>query len=613
MSEVKSYNPEISDLNKNSESLTDKLENIESKLWLTNNEDLLSDDVRSSFLVIKNQNRTSENQELNQEYSSLLKKYNELWERNYTSKEEYLNAWTELLKDLWNLEIDWWEKLKNIEIDWEFIETISAIAEWTQKAINKIKEELEETVKLLLSPEEWDEVLKSIWDLLLNPTETIKTIISSVSEELNDISRDINLIKEKSTKTWYYIEMSEYIPAIAIPAFIETIWPWKFLKILEIKPEIVSKIENKYNWKLWLEDNTVELNSKLNDNDRLNKAEELLGKKLNKEQKELIIKAHEKWEWWIWNYSNNELKEKSKILKEAGLSNEERRILMENWITGKEIELKVISIEDLNTNNITEIRGIINSFWDDILLNPNNIKVINNKLDYLIDKAPIDWGKERYIEFKKEIKNNIENKIKAEFIENDQLFNSAWERIKNPKEKKSYNIAKKTIDDYWINKPTNNPNYNRKIDIKKEQEKIIENFNLKNINNIIRDHSFFEKITLTHKEIVDINILEEISDIHKNKLSETLWLCDFTLDNYNKLSINQKTVLKVYLSQIVKNSYIITEKIWFKNKNWSQLIKNTQHILNDENFNKLIVKLWIDWSVTKKLTEIRDKRKLKAS
>lgn len=63
-------------------------------------------------------------------------------------------------------------------------------------------------------------------------------------------------------------------------------------------------------------------------------------KKFTPEQEKAIIKAHEVWKdraWaWIYNYNHVEISQKSRILKEAWFSLEERRLLMEKWVCGKE-------------------------------------------------------------------------------------------------------------------------------------------------------------------------------------------------------------------------------------------------------------------------------------
>lgn len=63
-------------------------------------------------------------------------------------------------------------------------------------------------------------------------------------------------------------------------------------------------------------------------------------KKFTPEQEKRIIEAHNVWKdrkWaWVYNYTTEEIKQKTEILKQAGFSLEERRILLEKWVCWNE-------------------------------------------------------------------------------------------------------------------------------------------------------------------------------------------------------------------------------------------------------------------------------------
>lgn len=88
----------------------------------------------------------------------------------------------------------------------------------------------------------------------------------------------------------------------------------------------VDKVETKIS--------DVEQNASLPPEARLAKAQELLGKELSPEQQSAILKAHEVGSSGEGKFTKAELLEKARILDEAGFTKEERRVLMENGITG---------------------------------------------------------------------------------------------------------------------------------------------------------------------------------------------------------------------------------------------------------------------------------------
>lgn len=78
--------------------------------------------------------------------------------------------------------------------------------------------------------------------------------------------------------------------------------------------------------------------AKLGTKERLEAAQTFLKRELSKSEQDAILKAHNIWDAssWIYRYSFAEKSQKLKILQEAGLSKQERKILLEKWVCGKE-------------------------------------------------------------------------------------------------------------------------------------------------------------------------------------------------------------------------------------------------------------------------------------
>lgn len=106
---------------------------------------------------------------------------------------------------------------------------------------------------------------------------------------------------------------------------------------LAIKPSYI-RLAGKLN----TAEDVVKANAKLSDKERLTKAENILGRKLTKEQKNALLDAHNIWDervWaWVYNYTKAELLQKARILKKAWLNKDGIRTLMENGIVGSGVK-----------------------------------------------------------------------------------------------------------------------------------------------------------------------------------------------------------------------------------------------------------------------------------
>ena len=101
---------------------------------------------------------------------------------------------------------------------------------------------------------------------------------------------------------------------------------WKVTEALDSTPN--TRRENIGSWEKY----TPDIISKLNDTERVSAASEILWRTLTQEEKNAILKAHALWEWWIDNYSLQDIRWKVDILKQSWFNAEERRVLMEKWV-----------------------------------------------------------------------------------------------------------------------------------------------------------------------------------------------------------------------------------------------------------------------------------------
>ncbi len=103
-------------------------------------------------------------------------------------------------------------------------------------------------------------------------------------------------------------------------------------------------------------------NASLPPEQRVAKAQELLGRELSPTQKEAVLKAHEVGAGGEGKFTKAELLEKARILDEAGFSKEERRKLMEEGITGvvERVEAsKGFDMDNVLSRDITSIKDIL--------------------------------------------------------------------------------------------------------------------------------------------------------------------------------------------------------------------------------------------------------------
>jgi len=106
---------------------------------------------------------------------------------------------------------------------------LNAVYAGVVNAKDKILNDVKETLQLLVSPDEWEEVWNAILVALENPIEFAIKMLEFLEKEFNSIYRKIQVIcqDETSTKEGRAILLSKYIPEEAIPFIIANISPLK--------------------------------------------------------------------------------------------------------------------------------------------------------------------------------------------------------------------------------------------------------------------------------------------------------------------------------------------------------------------------------------------------
>ena len=244
--------------------------------------------------------------------------YEKLWiddNQNNNSSFENFEKWIidELILNNYDLAIQVWET------NWEIIlDSISQLAslEW----LKQIAEAIWESFWNLLTwnaYEKWKAVAELwliwtwVWAWVYVWKKTLKLWMKQISK--------LRINKERLVQS---------------PEIKNVIWETNN-KVAEIVPKKEFDFEKA----------VVEDIAKLWDKDRIDAWKFYLNRDLSPKQQDAIIKAHNVWkdrEWsWIYSYNQAEITEKARILKEAWFSKEERKVLLEKWVCGKEYSNKL--------------------------------------------------------------------------------------------------------------------------------------------------------------------------------------------------------------------------------------------------------------------------------
>lgn len=502
----------LDSLDNSSESFTDSLEKVEQNLNITDDNIKVSDDLRAAYLKINSLSRANQdNSLLESNYSKILDKYKELWDRSFSSQKEYLDATKVLLEDLWSLNTINWEKLSDKTIDWWLFEAWVALKDWVIKAWEKIYDELKWYFDMLWIPWDLPEIIEKImWSLSFD---TFSDIYKALVEMWWDITRDFSLILKNSTWLGKAVELSNFVPSVWIPLLFDSIWPWKFLKILKIEKYIPEKVLNWMNefyekwknvvekWKKvieksdkaediekWITSDTIRNNFSISDNEtRKIAAVDTLKQKypdefkwFSESQLNWIIEAHEIWKDLFKQYlekkwltsvdqlSDSQLKEifnskewrivlrqKMKKLKESWVDMKYSDDLIRSWITWwVEVDMW---INIMTKETLKDLQQKTNNVLDNLAKFPEIVEKIKSRSLTPEDLSLLDdlelLAKSGHLSSEHVNKAVIDVIEKAKIWEihpaTEKLFaDLKWNKIKKLEYIKSWEIS--NIPWYWL-------------------------------------------------------------------------------------------------------------------------------------------------------------------
>lgn len=242
---------DYTNLTEASETITDRFEDIEKDLWITDKAYQVSDDVKSTYFVFNSLKWQEWSEELERKYTQILRTHEELTERMFDSPKEYVENTMQLLVDLSTIELEDWTRLSDTLVGWWQEEADMAMARWAIKAWEILLEDAKQTLITLYSPETWPDIFEEIADWIMtavnDPEQFFETLIELAKEEKHDIYRDIESMKERSTENWYKIQMSEYMTEWILVLLGSMVWTRKFDNVLGIfRKTKTSKKESKW-------------------------------------------------------------------------------------------------------------------------------------------------------------------------------------------------------------------------------------------------------------------------------------------------------------------------------------------------------------------------------
>ncbi len=180
----------------------------------------------------------------------------------------------------------------------------------------------------------WEIILDALGELA--SWEGVKSIAAALGESLWTLWDGNAYEKWKSVAelwlVWTWVGAGVYVWKKSVKAGIKQV-----MKVRKARKTSPSSSLGSFNFEKWL----IEDITKLWDKERIEAAEAFLKRKIPENQQKAILEAHRIWDkrdWaWVYTYSRSEIAEKVRILQEAWLSEEERRVLLEKGVCGREV------------------------------------------------------------------------------------------------------------------------------------------------------------------------------------------------------------------------------------------------------------------------------------
>lgn len=238
------------------------LEKLEKKCNINDTNLMASREIFSLNFKIDALQQQSNDPKLQEMYQKILQKHEKILYLPIKSAIDFTQITQELLSDLANLRTKDGRVLKDVSIDAWLIEWTAAIFNWAKKWVEKIYENLKQSIWTILSPSEWLEIAHSIAKQASNPIDLFNNIMNWIKQYAWNLLRDIQVRQKSTTTAWFSAEMWKFIPEIWIPALFDLLWPWKFLsmlkldklawvitqKAIQIKEKVGDKISASNNW-----------------------------------------------------------------------------------------------------------------------------------------------------------------------------------------------------------------------------------------------------------------------------------------------------------------------------------------------------------------------------
>jgi hypothetical protein len=321
---------------------------------------------------------------------------------NYSANPDYINMDFKL-KEIEQLI---WAK---IDEDWDFIEAkfglyTQSIFDMNNSADNNLMSDLwvQQIDASLLSPEDmkieeqamlyfmaaiavqvWWEILwwpvwMWIWAWIdiydtFSKEETLLKIVQAAGLVNTDFKMEKTWVDNVLAWLWLVPWVTQIIKGSKLAKYMDNVdmkaFEWAKLKIKE---------------KLWIAEALNKFS--VEEMQRLNLAENLLWRKLDSQEKNAIIEAHNYWSRWIdWKYSHWDLKMKLQILQNNNISSDEAKVLIREWICWNDIQKWVENLyNDERYSFLSPHKEIL---WENISMN----NILWEWVNGIVLRHPIEW------------------------------------------------------------------------------------------------------------------------------------------------------------------------------------------------------------------------------
>lgn len=321
---------------------------------------------------------------------------------NYSANPDYINMDFKL-KEIEQL---MWAK---IDEDWDFVEAkfwlyTQSIFDMNNSADNNLMSDLwvQQIDASLLSPEDmkieeqamlyfmaaiavqvWVETVWAIPGMVLgwwvdlydtfSSEETLLKIVQAAGLVNTDFKMEKTWVDNVLAWLWLIPWATQIIKGSKLAKYMDNVdmkaFEWAKLKIKE---------------KLWIAEALN--NFSVEEMQKLNLAENLLWRKLDYQEKNAIIEAHNYWSRWIdWKYSHWDLKMKLQILQNNNISSDEAKVLIREWICWNDIQKWVENLyNDERYSFLSPHKEIL---WENLSMN----NILWEWVNGIVLRHPIEW------------------------------------------------------------------------------------------------------------------------------------------------------------------------------------------------------------------------------